>query len=71
MRPENTQIIWAYLVTIEGKEEFKGVVVKDLDSSVQERNCDQVLVGAVADTQDFIGKLERSHVHKWKLFGTL
>lgn len=51
-------------MTIEGKEEFKGVVVKDLDSSVQERNCDQVLVGAVADTQDFIGKLERSHVHK-------
>lgn len=47
---------------IKRKEEFKGVLVEDLDSSVEQGDCEQLPIGAEAHRQDLVRHLERTRM---------
>lgn len=56
---------------IKRKEEFEGVLVEDLDGSVEQGDCEQFPIGAEAHRQNLVRHLERARMCKRQMTTTV
>jgi hypothetical protein len=51
-----------YLVTVERKEKFERVLIKNFDSRVEKRNCQKLSIGTETDRQDVVRHFQSARV---------